>query len=106
MDKYHFNEHQLRLWNHMVRLVDAYIKEEIEFHSLVGSLEGALDAGEFKNNELTRQWRKFWGSLENYNAVMLDKGEKPKKEYIIEKVEAMRKFLLEQLELDKNRGVR
>ena len=78
----------------MIRLLEDYSNDKETFSHVVGALESALDAGEFKDDDLMSKWYEYWEPLEIYNAVMLDKGEKPKKEDILKKVEAMHTFLV------------
>jgi hypothetical protein len=59
-----FNEHQLRLWNSMIKSIESFRKGELPYHNFVDELEGALDAGEFQNKELIRKWYDFWTPLE------------------------------------------
>jgi hypothetical protein len=82
----------------MIKLLDAYKNDEVLFSSIIGSLEGALDAGEFKDKEFFQKWYDLWGPLETYNAIKLDEQKPPIKEEIISSVGAMYKFLVEKLE--------
>lgn len=91
------NEHQLRLWNSMIKFIDDYLKGDITFSQLVSSLEGSLGAGEFKNQNLIKEWYRLWTPLEIYKAVKLDKAEPMRKEDITKDVEAMRAFLVKKV---------
>lgn len=91
-----FNEHQIRLWKHMIEFIDSFNKDNISFSKLVGELHGALQAGDF-NKDLVNKWYNLWGDLEIYNAVKLDTGEPVIKEEVMKYVKAMREFLIEQL---------
>ena len=88
-----FNEHQLRLWDNMIKFIDEYTENKINFSQLVSNLRGALQAGEFKGEELIKKWYEFWGALEIYNAVSLENGEIVKKEEVIKDIQKMRKYL-------------
>lgn len=88
------NEHQHRLWLRMLEMIESYREGAISFSDLVGELEGALDAGEFKNGELIDRFYDFWGPLEITSAV---KGQNATHEEVARDVEAMQNFLLEHL---------
>ena len=64
-----FNEHQSRLWNYMLNFLEDYRKGNLAYCDLVGALEGALDAGEFKDKELVRKWYDLWTPLEIWNVA-------------------------------------
>jgi len=64
-----FNEHQSKLWNSMLKFINDFRKGELGYFDLVGKLEGALYAGEFKDEELIKQWYNFWTPLEIWNAT-------------------------------------
>lgn len=60
-----FNDHQKRLWQSMIDMVSQYLNQSSsDFYSLVGNLEGALDASELKDPALVTKWYKYWGPLE------------------------------------------
>ena len=63
-----FNEHQSSLWNGMLKFIEDFRKGKLQYYDLVYELEGALDAGEFKNKNLVEQWYKFWVPLEILSA--------------------------------------
>jgi hypothetical protein len=63
------NEHQLRLWNKMLKSIESFRKGKLQYFDLVGELEGALYAGEFKDEELIKKWYDSWGPLEILNAT-------------------------------------
>ena len=89
------NEHQQRLWESMVGLIDSYLNnEDRDFYEIVGKLEGALDASEIKDDSLITQWYDFWTPLEIRRAV---EGKKPNKDNAIKELKAMRSFLLKHL---------
>jgi len=43
-----FNELQSKLWNNMLKALEDFRIGNIQYYDLVYELEGALDAGEFK----------------------------------------------------------
>lgn len=86
-------EHQRRLWNEMIGLIDAYSGGEIEFGALVGGLEGALDAAEFSDRDLVKRWYDAWTHLETHRAV---RGPVVPISEVTASVEAMRRFLIEE----------
>ena len=59
-----FNELQSRLWNNMLKAIEDFKNGKIKYFDLVYELEGALDAGEFRDKSLTEQWYHFWTPLE------------------------------------------
>ena len=64
------NEHQKRLWQSMIDLIQSYLDGETQdFYNIVGKLEGALDASEIKDSALVNQWYDFWTPLEIRRAV-------------------------------------
>ena len=64
------NEHQQKLWQNMINLIQSYLDQETEdFSSVIGKLEGALDASEIKDTALINQWYDFWIPLEIRRAV-------------------------------------
>ncbi len=46
-----FNETQSRLWANMINVIEDFRKGNINYYDLVYELEGALDAGEFKDKD-------------------------------------------------------
>ena len=66
------NEQQNRLWQSMLSIIDDFRKGKIKYSDVVSKLEGALDAGEFKNETLIRQWYDYWTPLEILNATKGD----------------------------------
>lgn len=91
------NEHQIKIWNKMISLIDQYKSDGEKFNAFIRELEGLMDAGEFKDESLIKEWYKFWGPLEIYNADKLFTGEEVKREEVIKDLDAMRLFLTEQL---------
>ena len=67
-----YNEHQLRLLCEMLEFIEAFRRGELSYYLLVGNLESALDAGEFKNEEMVELWYDYWGPLEIWNATKGD----------------------------------
>jgi len=86
-------EHQRRLWKDMIGLIDAYSRGEIDFGTLVGLLEGALDAAEFSDRGLVKRWYDAWTPLETHRAV---RGRVVPISEVTTNVEAMRRFLVEE----------
>lgn len=58
------NEHQLRLWSKMQNSIERFRKGELQYYDFVYELEGFLDAGDFHDNDLIRQWYDRWTPLE------------------------------------------
>jgi len=89
------NEYQHKLWENMIGLIDSYLDDENrDFYSIIGKLEGALDASEIKDHDLVNQWYDFWTPLETRRAV---EGKQPNKEKAMEELKAMKSFLLKHL---------
>jgi hypothetical protein len=63
-----FNAQQLRLWRGMVKSIGDFRRGELRYYDLVGALEAALDAGDFKNRGLVENWYDFWTPLESVRA--------------------------------------
>ncbi len=59
-----FNKLQSKLWANMLELIKKFRKEEINYSELIYRLEGALDAGDYQNEELVKQWYDYWTPLE------------------------------------------
>lgn len=86
------NDHHQRLWQNMIDLIQSYIDGQTEdFCSVVGKLEGALDASEIHDNALVNQWYNFWTPLEISRAL---EGNDVDKEKAIRELNAMKVFLL------------
>ncbi|WP_379092762.1 hypothetical protein [Pedobacter sp. UC225_65] len=66
------NEHQSRLWNRMLKSINDFREGNLHYFDLIGELEGALHAGEFKDQELIEQWYEYWAPLEILNATKGD----------------------------------
>jgi hypothetical protein len=84
------NQLQLKLLNSMISTIEDFRKERIQYSTLVCGLEGALDAGDFKNETFVRQWYDYWTPLEILNAR---KGDSTTIEDIGEYLLAMEIFL-------------
>jgi len=86
------NEHQQRLWQNMIDLIQSYLNGETEdFYGVVGELEGALDASEIRDADLINQWYDLWTPLEIRRAV---EGNNVNKIKALAELKAMRQFLL------------
>lgn len=84
--------HQKRLWQDMIVLIQRYLNEETnDFYDLVGKLEGALDAADIKDKELVSKWYDFWAPLETRRAIQ---GNNIDKEKAINELNMMKDFLL------------
>ena len=94
MESAKLTEHQHRLWNSMLQTVENYKDKNISFSELVGALEGAFEAGEFRNESLAERFYSLWQPLEITNAV---KGNDATREEVARDIEAMENFLLEYL---------
>ena len=88
------DEHQHRLWLRMLKTIERYRGGTISLSQLVGGLEAAFDAGEFRNLALAERFYDLWQPLEITNAV---KGNTVTYQEIVSDVEAMRDFLIEHL---------
>jgi hypothetical protein len=89
------NEHQRRLWSRMVELIESYREGAMGYGDMVGQLEGTLDAGEFRDEELVREWYTFWGSLEEIRALQ---GQDVTENEVGEHLDSMRRFLVDHVE--------
>lgn len=55
----------------MIDMIRKYLDgRDDNFFALVGKLEGALDASEYKDPVLIREWYAYWGPLEELRAVV------------------------------------
>lgn len=89
------NEHQKRLWLEMINLTQSYIEGKTDdFYSIVGNLEGALDAGDFKDKGIANQWYDCWTPLEIRRAT---EGNQVTREKALQELEIMNRFLKAQL---------
>ena len=62
-------EHQRRLLERMIQVLDLYRRGAIDFSRLVGGLEGALDAAGLQEPDFVRQWYQVWTPLEITRSV-------------------------------------
>lgn len=85
-----FNEHQERLWSGMLQSVEKFREGKITFSKFVGGLEGALDAGEFKDQQLITSWYGVWTPLE---IARSQKGNNVDRLKIDKDIDAMKQFL-------------
>jgi hypothetical protein len=89
-------DHQKRLWLEMLALIQSYLDgKTTDFFSMVGKLEGALDAAELKNREIVSKWYDFWTPLETRRAI---EGNQLTQEKAFEELKAMKHFLETQLD--------
>ena len=58
------NEHQSRLLRNMLQLVEQFRQGQLKYYDFVGALEGALDAGEFRDADFVEIWYDHWTPLE------------------------------------------
>jgi hypothetical protein len=64
-----FNKQQANLWCNMIGSIEDFRKGKIQYSTLVYGLEGALDAGDFKDKTLVGQWYDYWTPLEILSAT-------------------------------------
>jgi len=88
------NEVQKRIWKTMISSLDAYRLDRTGFYKMVGDLEGGLDAGEFRDEKLIRDFYDVWGNLEIARAI--DGDAVPYAE-VDDHLDAMQRFLREKL---------
>ena len=80
----------------MIDSIQSYLEgKNDDFCRLVGELEGALDAGEFREKELITRWYDYWTPLETRRAV---EGSAVTRSEAIKELESMRRFLSNSLE--------
>jgi polysaccharide pyruvyl transferase WcaK-like protein len=92
-------DHQKRLWQSMIDIIQDFVdRKNDDFCSLVGKLEGALDASDIKDDILINQWYDFWTPLEIRRSIEENNIDKRK---AIEELEKMKKFLLKNKEYEK-----
>ncbi len=76
----------------MIELIQSYLHgEPRDFYSIVGQLEGALDAAEFKDKSLISEWYDYWTPLEIRRAI---EGNNVDRKMALEELQAMNEFLL------------
>jgi hypothetical protein len=88
------NEVQKRIWQRMISSLDAYQLSRTGFDKMVGDLEGGLDAGEFRDEKLIRDFYDAWENLEIARAI--DGDAVPYAE-VADDVVAMDRFLRDKL---------
>jgi len=89
-------EHQKRLWQTIIDLIQSYLDGKTDdFNSIVGKLEGALDASEIEDKSLVNEWYDYWTPLEIRRAVA---GNKVDKDKAIKELMSMKDFLLRKVE--------
>src|SRR5689334_7629614 len=93
-------EHQHRLWTAMLGTVENYKSGNISFPELVGALEGAFEAGEFRDGRLVERFYNLWQPLEITNAV---KGIHAAGHEVTRDIQAMENFLVDFLAEDEIR---
>lgn len=85
------NEHQHRLWQNMIDLIESYLNGETQdFYAIVGKLEGALDASEIQDKDLVNRWYDFWTPLEIRRVV---EGNRVDRMKAIKELTEMKEFL-------------
>jgi polysaccharide pyruvyl transferase WcaK-like protein len=88
------NAHQQRLWERMITVIDEYKAKRTGFSTMVGELEGSLDAGEFRDQALVDEWYRHWTDLEVIRATA---GDSAGYTDVSEAVETMQQFLRDKL---------
>jgi len=88
------NMRQERLWERMIAAIDEYKANGTGFSTMVGELEGNLDAGEFRNRALVDEWYRYWTDLETIRAVA---GDSVGYSDVSEVVDTMHRFLSDKL---------
>jgi hypothetical protein len=79
----------------MLEFIQEYLDGETDdFCSVVGKLEGALDAAEIKDKAIINEWYEKWIPLETRRAV---KGNDVKKGDAMDELSAMKTFLLSKI---------
>ena len=58
------NEHQRRLWQRMMDMLDAYVGGLLDLKSLINGLEAAFHASEIRDCHLESQFMRFWNRLD------------------------------------------
>lgn len=52
----------------MLKLFQQFHQGKLQYYDLIGALEGALDAGEFRDKDFVEKWYDFWTPLETARA--------------------------------------
>jgi hypothetical protein len=88
------NDHQRRVWKNMISSIDAYRSSRTGFYKMVGDLEGGLDAGEFRDKQLIRDFYDVWEDLEIARAL---DGDAVRYAEVDDPLDAMEQFLRDKL---------
>jgi hypothetical protein len=88
------NDHQKRVWGRMISSIAAYRATRAGFYKMVGDLEGGLDAGEFHDQTLVREFYDVWGDLEIARAI---DGDNVRYAEVDDPLDAMERFLRDKL---------
>ena len=78
----------------MISSLDAYRSTRTGFDKMVGDLEGSLDAGEFRDQTLIRDFYDAWEDLEIARAL---DGDGVRYAEVVDSVDAMQRFLRDNL---------
>lgn len=87
-------DRQKRVWKRMISSIDAYTSTRTGFYKMVGDLEGGLDAGEFHDQTLVREFYDVWGDLEIARAI---DGDNVRYAEVDDPLDAMERFLRDTL---------
>lgn len=90
-----FNTHQIRIFENMLIYIEDYDKRNLTYSEMVGSLEGSLDAGEFRDQEMITAWYDCWGPLEIERAT---KGNSVDRDFVKKYITQMRDFICEKIQ--------
>jgi hypothetical protein len=74
----------------MLQLIEEFRSGKLNYYEFVGALEGALDAGEFRDKDLVGKWYDFWTPLE---IVRAQDGNSVQLEDVENYVSAMKAYL-------------
>jgi L-rhamnose mutarotase len=84
----------------MINLIQEYLDGKTnDFYSVVGELEGALDAAEIKDRSIVKEWYKYWTPLETRRAV---EGNNVTKSDAIRELSSMKEYLLTKIKQVRN----
>ena len=85
------NEHQKRLWESMIDMIQHSIDCQLcNFRAVVGELEGALDASGVTDRDIVSKWYDYWLPLEIRRVVEGDRFDKKK---AAKELQAMQNYL-------------
>ena len=90
-----FSDHQRRIWQQMLQIIEDYLSEKILYAEMVGNLEGALDAGDFKDENIREKWYDLWTPLEIFRATEGDVNEADVKKNISKMQNFLEEVLIE-----------